>query len=144
MSSDLRPHAPGHASPTHEEDERLELTIATLLRIGVFAAALLVTLGGVLAMRHPGAPVPNYTHFQKPGAAQSGTHALTSIRTVFHDLADPTGASIIELGLLILIATPIARVIFAALGFARERDSVYVVISLLVLAILLFSLLHGR
>jgi uncharacterized membrane protein len=130
--------------PSRDADRQLELAIATLLRMGVLAAAVLVALGGVLAMRHPGAPVLSYTHFEKPGMQPSGAHALTSITGVFRNLADPSGASIIELGLLVLIATPIARVLFAVLGFARERDYLYVVISLLVLGILVVSLLHGR
>jgi uncharacterized membrane protein len=149
MTPDQHPSAPGrtptaHQPPSREADQRLELAIATLLRIGVIAAAALVALGGVLAMRHPGAPVPSYTHFQQPGTLPSGAHALTSIAGVFRHLADPSGASIIELGLLVLIATPIARVVFAVFGFARERDYLYVVISLLVLGILVVSLLHGR
>ena len=48
----------------------------------------------------------------------------------------------VQLGLLLLIATPIARVVLAAVGFAFERDRMYVVVSLIVLAVLLFSLLH--
>ncbi|MCU1313367.1 MAG: putative rane protein [Acidobacteriaceae bacterium] len=133
-----------HQSPSREADQRLELAIATLLRIGVVLAAVLVALGGVLVMRHPGAPVPSYTQFHPPGSLPAGAHALTSITGVFRHLADPSGASIIELGLLVLIATPIARVLFAVVGFARERDYLYVVISLLVFGILLVSLLHGR
>jgi uncharacterized membrane protein len=50
---------------------------------------------------------------------------------------------IIQLGLLILISTPIARVVFSAVGFAWERDYRYVVITLIVLAVLLYSLLHS-
>jgi uncharacterized membrane protein len=133
-----------HQPPSREADQRLELAIATLLRIGVVLAAVLVAVGGVLVMRHPGAPVPSYTQFHPPGSLPAGAHALTSITGVFRHLADPSGASIIELGLLVLIATPIARVIFAVVGFARERDYLYVVISLLVFGILLVSLLHGR
>lgn len=131
-------------APSREADQRLEIAIAALLRIGVLIAAVLVALGGVLEMRHPGAPVPSYTQFHEPGTLPSDAHALTSITGVFRHLADPSGASIVELGLLVLIATPIARVIFAVVGFARERDPLYVVISLLVLSILVVSLLHGR
>jgi len=43
------------------------------------------------------------------------------------------------LGLLLLIATPIARVAFSIVGFALERDRMYVVFTLIVLAILLYS-----
>ena len=50
------------------------------------------------------------------------------------------GRGIIQLGLLFLIATPVARVIFSILGFAAERDRMYVVFTVIVLAVLLFSL----
>jgi uncharacterized membrane protein len=47
-------------------------------------------------------------------------------------------------GLLLLVATPVARVIFSAIAFALEGDRTYVVITLVVLALLLFSLLSGN
>jgi uncharacterized membrane protein len=51
--------------------------------------------------------------------------------------------SIIQLGVLMLIATPIARVALSLVGFALERDRTYVVITGIVLATLLFSLISG-
>jgi uncharacterized membrane protein len=51
--------------------------------------------------------------------------------------------SIIQLGLLILIATPIARVAFSFIGFALERDRSYLFITAIVLTILLYSLING-
>jgi uncharacterized membrane protein len=47
---------------------------------------------------------------------------------------------VIQLGLLLLVATPVARVIFSVFAFARQRDFTYVVITLIVLGVLLFSL----
>jgi uncharacterized membrane protein len=138
-------HIHKHA-PTAEQDERLEAAIAVLLRVGVIAAAVLVVIGGVLVLRHPEAPVPNYRVFHAPGepsSAISTHHSIRSIVAVFRHLRHGSGASIIALGLLFLIATPIARVVFAVIGFARERDILYTVISLIVLAILAFSLVHG-
>jgi uncharacterized membrane protein len=133
--------------PTHEEDQRLEVAIAMLLRTGVVIAAVLVAIGGVMALRHPESPVPSFKVFHAPGEnlnAVAPHAAIDSISAIFHQLRDGSGASIIALGLLILIATPIARVVFAIVGFARERDMLYTVISCVVLAILVFSLLHGR
>jgi uncharacterized membrane protein len=142
MTEHLHKHA-----PTAEQDERLEAAIAVLLRVGVIAAAVLVIIGGVLVLRHPEAPVPNYRVFHAPGepsSAISPQHSIRSIVAVFRHLYHHgSGAGIIALGLLILIATPIARVAFAVVGFARERDTLYTVISLIVLAILTFSLVHG-
>jgi uncharacterized membrane protein len=51
------------------------------------------------------------------------------------------GSGIIQLGLLFLIATPVARVAFAAFAFAVERDWLYVAVSTFVLLVLLYSLL---
>jgi uncharacterized membrane protein len=51
--------------------------------------------------------------------------------------------SIIQLGVLLLVATPIARVAFSILGFTLERDRLYVVITSIVLGILLYSLVGG-
>jgi uncharacterized membrane protein len=51
--------------------------------------------------------------------------------------------SIIQLGVLLLIATPISRVLISVIGFARERDWLYVACSLLVLALLTYGLVHG-
>jgi uncharacterized membrane protein len=133
-------------TPTAEQDERLEAAIAVLLRVGVIAAAVLVLIGGAMVLRHPGAPVPNYRVFHAPGESSSSVAtgaSIHSIAAVFRHLRDRSGASIIALGLLLLIATPIARVVFAVVGFARERDTLYTIISLIVLAILAFSLVHG-
>jgi uncharacterized membrane protein len=132
--------------PTLEEDQRIEVAIAVLLRVGVIAAAVLVAIGGVLLLRHPGAPVPDYRIFHAPSESSSAVSAgdsIHSIAAVFRHLRDGAGPGIIALGLLILIATPIARVVFAVVGFARERDALYTIISLIVLAILAFSLVHG-
>ena len=42
-----------------------------------------------------------------------------------------------------VVATPVARVALSAVAFARERDGIYVAITLVVLALLLGSLLGG-
>jgi uncharacterized membrane protein len=142
MAEPMQKHA-----PTAEQDQRLEIAIAMLLRIGVVIAAVLVAIGGIMALRHPESTMPNFRIFHAPGEAAPSapaSAAIYSISAVFHHLRDGSGASIIALGLLVLIATPIARVVFAMIGFARERDMLYTVISFVVLAILAFSLVHGR
>jgi uncharacterized membrane protein len=135
----------GH-TPTRQEDQRMEIAMGMLLRIGVVLAAVLVAIGGVLVLRHPGSPVPNYTVFHPPvkhAVSPSANVPFRSISGVLGQLHTGSGGSIIALGLLVLVATPIARVIFAIIGFARERDLLYTVVSLIVLGILAFSLVHG-
>jgi uncharacterized membrane protein len=50
--------------------------------------------------------------------------------------------SVIRLGVLLLIATPIVRVAFCLYSFGMQKDKRYVLISTTVLAVLLYSLLH--
>jgi len=51
---------------------------------------------------------------------------------------------LIQLGLLLLIATPVARVAFSVVAFAMQRDRLYVAVALIVLAVLMYSLMGGR
>ena len=58
-------------------------------------------------------------------------------------IARGDASAIIAAGILLLVATPICRVIFAVIAFAIERDRLYVAISLTVLAVLLLGMLHA-
>ena len=117
-------------------DHELDLSVAAMLRFGVTLAAIVVFAGGVLSLRHPWAPVPDYSHFQLAVAS------LRTVAGVFHGVAEGSSASIMQLGLLLLIATPVARVAFCVVGFARQRDRLYVLVSASVLLILLYSLIR--
>jgi uncharacterized membrane protein len=68
---------------------------------------------------------------------------LTSIRGILDEAGQLSGRGLIQLGLLLLVATPIARVVFSVIGFARQRDWLYVAITIVVLAFLTYSLLAG-
>ncbi|MGZ4001546.1 MAG: DUF1634 domain-containing protein, partial [Mucilaginibacter sp.] len=54
------------------------------------------------------------------------------------------GQAIIQLGIALLIATPILRVVFAAIGFILEKDHLYTLISLIVLLVIIISMITGR
>ncbi len=115
-------------------DPRLQQVVGNLLRTGVLLAAFVVLVGGILYLaRHAGA-VPDYHVFRgQPDELKS----LTGIVRAALALDE---RAVVQLGLVLLIATPIARVATAAVAFAFERDRSYVLISLLVLALLLKSL----
>ncbi len=68
---------------------------------------------------------------------------MRSIAGIISDALAVRSGGIIQLGLLLLIATPIVRVAFAVVAFALQRDRVYVIVTLIVLGVLLFSLLGG-
>lgn len=120
------------------DDHKMESIIATMLRAGVLAAASLVILGGAMCLLlHPGT-VQDYRHFHGEPTA------LLSPSRIFIGALHGRALSIIQLGLLLLIVTPIARVFLCVVGFFTQRDRVYVTVSLLVLSVLLYSLVFGH
>lgn len=122
-------------NPSSWDDSRIEVIIGTLLRSGVILAAAVVLFGAVLYLARHGHEIPNYAAFH--GEPDS----LRNPAEIFQAVGHMSARAIIQLGLLLLIATPVARVIFSAIAFAIERDAMYVAITLIVLAVLLYSLL---
>jgi uncharacterized membrane protein len=119
------------------DDRRLEITIGNLLRAGVLLAAAVVLLGAGFYLARFHAAKADFRTFSVE------TANLRSIQGIVRSAAHFDSRALIQLGLLLLIATPVARVAFAVIGFALERDRLYVVVSSIVLAVLLFSLLHA-
>jgi uncharacterized membrane protein len=115
-------------------DQQLDRTIGVLLRVGVLTAASVVFGGGVWYLARFGMLVPNYRAFH--GEPQG----LRSVAGIWRGVVGLQPRSVIQLGLLLLIATPIARVALSVLAFAAQRDRTYVVITLVVLAVLIGSL----
>jgi uncharacterized membrane protein len=121
-------------SPGSWNDLRIEVIIGVLLRTGVILAAAVVLCGGAIYLVRHGYDAVNF------GTFHSEPEALRSVTGIIHGALHLSGRAIIQLGLLILIATPVARVAFSAVAFAIERDYLYVWITLFVLAVLLYSL----
>lgn len=120
------------------DDKRVETWVGIMLRTGVMIAAAVVLIGGVMYVTQHHGPRPDYSNFHGEPPQYATLHgAATGAATL-----DPR--NIIMLGLLILIATPVARVGMCVLGFALEGDRKYVLVSSLVLAILLYSLFFHR
>jgi uncharacterized membrane protein len=117
-------------------DRRLEDIIGQLLRAGVLLSAVTVLSGGILYLAGNHA-AQIHDHVFVPGGP--GTRTLAGI---VRSAAHGESAGIIQLGLLLLVLTPVARVAVAMVGFLLERDRFYAVVSLIVLAILAFSLMH--
>ncbi len=118
-------------------DRRIETIIAFLLLCGVVIAALVVVTGGTLFLFRHGLDHPDYRVFHGEPAALRNVRGIMTEAMAFH------GRGLIELGILLLIATPVARVGFSIFGFMREGDRTYVIVTLIVLCFLLFSLCGG-
>jgi uncharacterized membrane protein len=116
----------------------MEQIIGNLLRIGVIIAAAMVFIGGVLYLIHYGTTSPDYRVFR---GEPSDLRSLSGIVT---DTFSLRSRGIIQLGILLLIATPVARVVFSVFGFALQRDYTYVIVTLIVLGVLMYSLAGGQ
>jgi uncharacterized membrane protein len=120
-------------------DAWVEQVIGNLLRAGVMLAAVVVAAGGILYLvQEGGGPIKDKNLQEFRGEQKLRVLDIVMDAGQFHS------AGLIELGLLLLILTPIARVIFSIAAFALERDRMYVVITTLVLVILLYSLFSGH
>jgi uncharacterized membrane protein len=119
-------------------DEQVEQIVGNLLRAGVMAAAAVVAVGGILYLIRYGATAPDYRVFHGEPSD------LRSLSGVVRDALAGRRRGLIQLGLVLLIATPVARVAFSVLAFARQRDRTYVLVTLIVLALLIYSLAYGR
>jgi uncharacterized membrane protein len=115
-------------------DRKLENVIGNLLRTGVLISALVVLVGAIVYLsRHGHSPV-EYRIFRGEPIE------LRQMGGILREALSLKGRGIIQLGLLLLIATPVARVGRSILGFAAEQDWMYVGFASIVLVILLYSL----
>lgn len=115
-------------------DKNIEAMLGNLLRTGVITAGVVVVIGAVLFLIRHGSEIPSY-HIFRPD-----TFNFSDFRDLFKGILIFRSVSIMELGILLLIATPVLRVIFSIFAFAYEKDYMYVVFTLIVLVILIFSL----
>jgi uncharacterized membrane protein len=118
-------------------DRTLENSIARMLACGVIFSSIAVLAGGALYLRNAKVQIADYTHFH------AASPSLRTVNGVLQGVSHLDAESIIQLGLLLLIATPVVRVIFCMVGFSRQRDKLYAVVSFAVLAILIYSLARG-
>lgn len=119
-------------------DERVEMIVGNLLRSGVLLAAAVVALGGAMYLVGNANEPADYRTFRgEPGDLRSPGEIVVNA-------CHRNSRGIIQLGLLLLIATPVARVIFCVAAFSFQRDRTYVVLTLIVLAVLLYSLFLGH
>jgi uncharacterized membrane protein len=116
------------------DDKRVEIFLGRLLRWGVSLAALVVFVGGVWFVVESHEVPQNYRTFRGEPVE------LRAVPQIVHQAIALHPLGLIQFGLLLLIATPVARVVFSVLGFALERDWMYVMITLLVLALLIYTL----
>ncbi|HVI44463.1 MAG TPA: DUF1634 domain-containing protein [Chitinophaga sp.] len=118
-------------------DKDIQQLIGRQLRIGVISSSLIVFIGGVIYLLRHGHEVPHYTEFNGVRVGLDNLHGIVE------GVMANKGMNIIQLGVVLLIATPIVRIAFSVIAFLIEKDYLYVVITLIVLAVIVFSMTGG-
>jgi uncharacterized membrane protein len=128
--------------PVDPRTHQVERVISAVLRGGVGLSLLLVVAGTLLSFVHH----PTYVHsapdlgqLTRPGA--EFPHTLSD---VLAGLREWHGQALVVVGLLVLVATPVARVAISILLFFLQRDRTFVIITTVVLALLLLSFFLGK
>jgi uncharacterized membrane protein len=119
-------------------DRDLQKIIGTLLRFGVVTASIIALIGGIIYLSVHGMEMrPVYNTFHGEPSA------YTSLAGIMNKVFSLDARGIMQLGAVVLIMTPILRVVCSLFSFAIEGDRMYVVITLVVLSVILFSMFSG-
>jgi len=118
-------------------DKDIQVILGTLLRAGVIISMTIVLIGGFIFLIHNKGVITDYKVF-KPELAK-----FSSIAAIFKGLLTFHGDAIVQFGILMLIFTPVARIVFAIFSFLIEKDYLYVLIGLIILTIITISLNGG-
>jgi uncharacterized membrane protein len=122
----------------HFKDRDMQQLLGRVLRAGTVTSVSVVIIGGIFFIVRHGHTVSDY------GTFRGIPDFIKTPRGIINGVLALKGQAIIQLGIIFLIATPILRVIFSAIGFALEKDRLYVGISVLVLCIILASAISGH
>ena len=115
-------------------DQKLERLVGGILRIGVSTAAAVILVGAILYLGRHGAEVPHDLAFSGESSR------LRSFAAIAQAATSLSGRGVIQLGLALLVATPVARVALSILAFAAQGDRKFVAITVIVLAVLAYGL----
>jgi len=119
-------------------DHEVEQMIGRLLQIGVMIAAAVVIVGAAMFLVQHGRDPVGYHRFS------TSPSPLWTLGGIARGVAALDSASIVQFGLVLLIVTPVMRVALTLVAFALQRDRVYVALTTVVLALLLYGLIWGR
>jgi uncharacterized membrane protein len=128
MDMENKVHSRGSA------DRRLETLLGNVLKTGVIVSAVVVLIGAVVYLSRHGMDRADFRVFKGEPAN------LRSVAGIVGDALAESGQGIIQLGLLLLIATPVLRVLLSLAGFLRQGDKTYIIVTVFVLAVLIYSL----
>jgi len=123
-----------------KDPEAMNEIIGNVLRVGVIVSAAIILVGVILLVANSGLSGTASSLVYNQNQIPHGTFDV-SLAGLLKGLTTLQPDSLIELGAIVLIATPVSRVLISVFLFAAEGDRLYVYITIVVLALLLFSIL---
>ena len=114
-------------------DADLKKIIGQLLRYGVLSASAIVLTGGIVYLVRHGGEHPQYHDFR--GEPKNMREPLLMWKAMLQGQGRP----LIQIGLLVLIATPLARIAFSIIGYLLEKDYLYSVITAIVFLVIVWN-----
>ncbi|WP_353160656.1 DUF1634 domain-containing protein [Myroides odoratus] len=125
-------------STTKFTDNQLQSIIGNVLRYGVLSALTVTLLGGIILLAKDSQQVVSFSTF-----AEKDQNLFVVFKTILQGIKDWNGESIIFLGILLLFLTPALRLLLSLFSFILEKDAMYVVITLIVIAVIILSVSFG-
>ena len=114
--------------------KKAELIVSTVLQVGVILSALTILAGTVLLFSNMGNGQSSYRRYVTPN--YSFPHTISTLKSA---LLAGSGTGFIEIGVFLLILTPILRVATSILIFKRQKDTPMTLVTLFVLLVLISS-----
>lgn len=122
------------------KDKDISQIIGYILRYGVYLSLSIALVGGIVYLYRHGNEI---NLFQHKAFVEKDENIAELLKNTFKGIVQGHGYYIIELGILLLIATPLSRVIFSLFAFKLEGDNLYVLITFIVLLIIIISIITG-
>jgi uncharacterized membrane protein len=117
-------------------DLKIEHILGNILRVGVLISASVVLMGAILYLFRHGEEFPDYYGFV------FNPFGVSDPLSLLKEVVGLKSLAIMKLGILLLVGTPILRVIISIFAFIYERDLMYVLFTLVVLVVLIFSFFY--
>jgi len=108
-------------------DSNVKTVLYKILIAGILCAIIFLIIGLITLSSTPGVDI---------------TEEL-SLEELIEEITSLSAMGILGIGILLIIATPLIRILTTTIVFFKERDRFLVAISLIVLAIIAFGFIQG-
>lgn len=117
----------------------MQILISRTLRLGVTIASILALIGGVFYFIQHGTELLDTEKYQSFSYADTQNPATTTFTGILQGVWTGNSESVIQLGVIALLLTPIMRVVLSLFDFVKQRDWLYVGITAFVLAVIIIN-----